>query len=170
MPNATLTRFSDDGKRTLGILRVGGLTLCTLEEPWRDNRTGVSCIPTGIYRVVPHGWAEGSKVRFKRAYRLVGTEPRTAILIHTGNTVNDIKGCILVGMKHGTLAGMAAVLHSGAAMNALRDVLGQKEFTLTIRFQKEEPRPSASPEPTPPPVPRPGLLQRLAQLITKGKA
>jgi hypothetical protein len=170
MIRATLTRFQDDGDCTLGKLEVKGRVFCTLEEPWKDNKRSISCIPAGTYRVVPHGWEPGTKVRFKRAYRLVGTEPRTAILIHTGNTTADIEGCILVGMQHGVLAGKQAVLYSAPAMEALRELVGRQEFILTIRFQKEEPRPSAPTEPAPPPIPRSGLLQRLAQLITKGKA
>ncbi len=145
MLKATLLRTQDDKTCTLGLLIIhgSGMTFCTLEEPWKDNKRGISCIPNGTYKVVPHGWEAASKVRFKRAYRLLGTEPRTAILIHRGNTVDDIEGCILVGTNHGTLRGKAAVLNSEKAMNALRGIIGQKEFTLEIKgFQKEEPVPA----------------------------
>jgi len=111
----------------------------TLEEPWKDNKRGISCIPEGTYKVVPHGWGN-ERVRFKRAYRLTGTAPRTAILIHTGNTTDDIEGCILVGGAHGALNGKQAVLYSLPAMERLRTLVGKNSFELTIRFQKEEPR------------------------------
>ncbi len=159
MLKAKLTRFSDDGTCTLGQLEIGGIVLRTLEEPWKDNKRGVSCIPTGTYKVVPHGWESDSKVKFKRTYRLTGTAPRTAILIHTGNTTDDIEGCILVGMQHGTLRGKPAVLYSAPAMERLRTMVGRNEFTLIIRFQKEEQ-----------PSPQPTLWQRVAQLVTKRKA
>lgn len=131
-PVLTLRRLKDNRKATRGEMVVDGITLHTLEEPWRDNQKSISCIPAGTYDVVPHGWELDSPFRFKRVYRLLGTEPRTAILIHAGNTVDDIEGCILVGTHLGTLNGKEAVLNSRNAMVFLRDFMGQKEFTLVI--------------------------------------
>jgi hypothetical protein len=150
----TLQRTSDNGKRTRGILTVGSQTFYTLEEPWKDNRKGISCIPHGTYRVVPHGWEVDSKVKFKRSYRLLNTAPRVAILIHTGNTTDDIEGCILVGMAEGTLAKRDAVLRSVEAMNILRRLIGNNEFIIIIRGvdtppAKVEDKPAAVP-PSPP--------------------
>ena len=138
--NATLTRVSDDNGSTVGTLKIGDVEFVTLEEPWRDNQRGVSCIPAGTYRVVPHGWDAGNKsgLRFKRAYRLLGTEPRTAILIHAGNTVDDIEGCILVGLTVGTLNGKRAVLQSTRAMTQMRDVVGQNEFNLVVCYAQAD--------------------------------
>lgn len=130
-PTLTLKRTSDDGKRTMGQMVVGGTTLFTLEEPWKDNARGISCVPPGTYPVVPHGWG-GEPVKFKRAYRLTNTGPRVAILIHSGNTTDDIEGCILVGMTKGTLKGKDAVLRSREALDLLRSFIGKNGFTLVI--------------------------------------
>lgn len=130
-PTLTLKRTSDDGKRTMGQMVVGGTTLFTLEEPWKDNARGISCVPPGTYPVVPHGW-DGEPVKFKRAYRLTNTGPRVAILIHSGNTTDDIEGCILVGMTKGTLKGKDAVLRSREALDLLRSFIGKNGFTLVI--------------------------------------
>jgi hypothetical protein len=56
------------------------------------------------------------------------------VLIHTGNTTDDIRGCILVGMMHSVLDGKPAVLRSGDAMTLLRAaLLSAGPHVLTIR-------------------------------------
>lgn len=126
----TLKRGFDDGHATLGMLHVPGLDepIYTLEEPWRDNQRNISCIPTGLYRCTPHN---GTK--FKNVWRLESVPDRTAILIHAGNTVDDIEGCILVGMRHGKLNDKRAVLSSALALQHLRNHIGtQNSFTLHV--------------------------------------
>jgi len=71
-------------------------------------------------------------VKFKQAYRLEGTSPREAILIHAGNTTDDIEGCILVGMSKGQLRGKDAVLASRPAMDYIRTIIGNNAFELKI--------------------------------------
>ena len=129
----TLQRISDNGLRTRGLIKIGLSTLYTIEEPWKDNQVGKSCVPPGTYNVVPHGWEPGTKLHQKRAYRLLNTEPRSGILIHSGNTVRDIEGCIIVGMKPGTLNGLDAVLQSVAAMDLLRGFMARDPFQLVIK-------------------------------------
>ena len=133
MRKFTLQRLRDDGTCTEGEVGVAGVTLVTLEEPWKDNKTGVSCIPAGTYRCVPHGWEPNAKTRFKRVYRLEDTTPRVAILIHSGNTTDDIEGCILLGMRRGQLNGKSAVLGSVDAVNLLRGNIGCNSFVLEIK-------------------------------------
>lgn len=131
MPSATLVRFEDTGKCTKGYLKFGRYTLFTIERPWRDNQRGESCIPSGTYEVAPHGW-HGEKVRKPRSYELLNTAPREGILIHAGNVVEDVIGCIAVGMKYGTLNGEDAVLASEAAMVLLRQVMGERHWMIEI--------------------------------------
>lgn len=139
----TLVRHAYLRHATLGRLYAGSLRLCTLEEPWlpdpdgpggqrRENALPESCVPDGIYDLVPH-----SGGRFKNVWALVNPAlgvyrwpqdipadqqyGRSAILIHSGNTVDNTIGCILVGLA---FMGADRVTNSLAALAALRDVLG----------------------------------------------
>jgi hypothetical protein len=53
------------------------------------------------------------------------------ILIHHGNTIKDIEGCILVGLGRGEVDGLPAVTSSRRAMELMRQVF-PREFMLTI--------------------------------------
>lgn len=123
----TLTRSHTGPGGTFGRLTGAGLSLHTLELPWRDNRTGVSCIPTGVYRGAHH-----SSAAYPDHYRLLNVQGREGILIHAGNTVKDTQGCILVGLRAGRLDGQPAVLRSKEAMKLLRAKLGRRAFTLGV--------------------------------------
>ena len=83
-----------------GVLQCCGEHLAyTLEQPWRDNKIGVSCIPEGEYEIGlkfygryhdkwhGHDWYQGVLI-------LEGTSPRAEILIHPANYINEIRGCI----------------------------------------------------------------------------
>lgn len=131
MKKLTLYRAYMGKDATLGMLGSKDYDLpplYTLEEPWRDNERKVSCIPSGVYVCKPH-----SGTRFKNVWRLQNVPNRDAILIHTGNTTDDIEGCILVGCDHGTLKGKKAVLRSGEAIGILKAKIGINEsFILEI--------------------------------------
>ncbi len=70
--------------------------------------------------------------KFSRRYVAKGVEPTDYkmlwiqnvpdfqyILIHTGNTISDTEGCLIVGEKIGVLGGMDAVLSSRNAYKKL---------------------------------------------------
>jgi hypothetical protein len=154
----TLRRLSGDGERTLGDLRlwlgVGDKSVqvaafATIERPWIENPAGVggmprlSCVPAGVYTVIPH-----HSTNFPNTYALVnhqlgvyyqpGDIPagqkwgRSAILMHVGNRVRDVIGCIAVGKEHGELQGEPAVLRSTLAMRELDQILKRQRHTLEI--------------------------------------
>ena len=89
-------------KYTIGRLYVNDQYYCnTLEPPVRDYENGEvkvygnSAIPKGEYEIVYR-----MSVRFKRLMPYLKNVPYfTGVMIHTGNTVNDTKGCILVGLN-----------------------------------------------------------------------
>jgi hypothetical protein len=114
---------------TLGYLVVGKVVVHTLEDAWKDNQRGVSCIPAGTYKCIPHGWEPDSTVRFKRVWEVTNVPGRSAILFgHPGNSDADTKGCILPGL--GNASGV--LTSSVSAAELLRKVIGCNPFTLTI--------------------------------------
>jgi hypothetical protein len=132
MMQVKLIRDIYDSFATQGRLFVGNEVFYTLEEPWKLNKKGISCIPKGTYKVTPHNWAGHPRFRFNRVWHINDVPNRSSILIHTGNTTADIEGCILVGMSRGAIGKKTAVLNSRLAMSKLRDIIGQNDFTLTI--------------------------------------
>ncbi len=58
-----------------------------------NNQHGVSCIPEGEYKVV----IDYSNRFQKWLPHVLNVPDRDGIRIHTGNTVKDTEGCILVG-------------------------------------------------------------------------
>jgi hypothetical protein len=145
-----LTRLSGSTERTLGELEVGRVKFATIERPWIENPEGlggvprVSCVPVGKYTLQPH-----QSLNFPNTYALVNSislgvyyQPhqippgqkwgRSAILIHRGNRVSDVIGCIAIGKEHGTLGGEPAVLRSTLAMKELDLILNRQLHTLEI--------------------------------------
>ena len=91
-----LDRTQYEDKQTLGVLTHEQKTLAyTLELPWLDNQTGISCIPEGEYEVVSRE-TENSQFKYKH-YHIPDVPDRSWILIHGGNYHHQIKGCVLVG-------------------------------------------------------------------------
>lgn len=136
MTLVTIRRFITSDQGTFGVLIIDGFQCYTLELPWRDNRSNVSCIPAGTYDVEP--W---NSQRFPGTYHVRNVDGRSAILTHIGNLGGDklkgfrthTAGCILVGLKLGALYGQKAILMSSVAMDRLRDVAGRKGFQLDIK-------------------------------------
>jgi hypothetical protein len=67
----------------------------TLELAWRDNATGISCIPPGKYRL---GWVKSPRLG-RYTLRVHGVPGRSGILIHPANRPEELKGCIAVGKR-----------------------------------------------------------------------
>ena len=84
---------------TFGLLRTRNLELHTCEDDWLENVKGKSCIPDRVYTIrrtifMKHGY---------ETFEVTGVPNRSRILIHPGNTEEDTQGCILVGMRRGTV-------------------------------------------------------------------
>jgi hypothetical protein len=116
-----LQRLSQTPAVTLGrFLTDKGEEICkTLELPWRNNATGISCIPAGSYtarrRYSPDNQCD--------VFEIANVDGRQNIEIHHGNTVRDTKGCILVGMRFDDLMGISAVMNSDVAFARLMTVM-----------------------------------------------
>lgn len=87
------------------LIAVGGAMpeMQTLELPWRDNATDVSCIPAGDYTIIRRH-VGGFATRYKQDYghdfalEITPVDGRIAILIHIGNWMRNTLGCVLVGL------------------------------------------------------------------------
>ncbi len=106
----------------LGALKLNGKILClTLELPFNFNTPNISCIPENIYLC-----SRKDSPKFGNTFEIVDVPYRTNILFHTGNTVEDTLGCILLGNSLGSLKGERAILQSGVAfkefMSKLKDI------------------------------------------------
>ena len=127
MITLTLIRVTDN----LGLLFGPSGKICFILEPsWRENRSNVSCIPTGSY-VVDY-MKRSLSGKYKDCYHIQDVKNRFGILMHKGNTVNHTLGCLLPGVKTGNLNGKFAVLGSSQAMRKIHKVTGRKRFKLKI--------------------------------------
>lgn len=106
------------------------------ELAWHDNKTGISCIPPGVYKCVI-----GESPKFGKVYGVMKVAGRSDILIHRGNFCadeghgkRDIEGCILLGNAIGEIAGQKALLGSKDAVTRFMDEMDGEPFELTIEW------------------------------------
>lgn len=150
----TLTRDLSDASATLGMLEANGKKFATIERPWIPNAHGglsgekyKSCVAAGEYRLEQHERPSGEKAFILSnpaldVYRTPAEVPagreaatRTLVLIHAGNYVHDVIGCIAPGLTRyaGPLGWM--VTSSREAMNQLRSVVGNTfDLRLVIKY------------------------------------
>ena len=76
---------------TNGTIFLNGKILCySIELPWHNNLSHISCVPEGTYELVKryspkHGWH----------LKLLHVPKRDLILIHAANNaIKELKGCI----------------------------------------------------------------------------
>ena len=117
--NIEIARIYKGPHYTVGRLFVDGKYLCdTLENPVRNPETpGGDFVKVPGQTAIPYGWYDVSiditSPRFAgnpvyasigaRMPRLLNVPHFEGVLIHPGNTVDDTRGCILVG--HNTAKG-----------------------------------------------------------------
>ena len=139
-----LTRKSKLELITLGELEVWDestdtgkpLYKCyTIELPWKDNKSRVSCIPAGIYGVVtckrsPH-------IQYEH-YDILDVPNRDGIKIHIANYVRSLLGCVAVGKYQVDLDkdGIMDVAQSKQALTELMKVAGDS-FKLEIKWSED---------------------------------
>ena len=120
---AKINRVAYGQKQTIGKLYILDdndyiqAEFDTLELPWKNNKTFVSCIPEDSYDVV----TRYSK-SFGSHFLLKNVDNRTYILIHQGNFYTDIEGCILIGKDLADINndGLVDVKDSAEAMRELK--------------------------------------------------
>lgn len=98
MKNVILTRTPEGNKETLGELYANQFSCKTLELPWKDNKTAVSCIPTGNYIC---RWTRSNRLSGPThdvfTYEVLDVPFRYGIRIHSANYFTQLLGCIALG-------------------------------------------------------------------------
>ena len=120
--------FDEEG--TFGELYAGDFSCKTVELPWRDNRVAKSCIPEGTYvmRMRPSGVVmRTSGSRFEEGWEVTNVAGRTYIMVHVGNTVSDLDGCIAVGKAWGYVDRHWGVTHSRDTFQGFMRALADEE-------------------------------------------
>lgn len=131
----TLERFAYLSDCTRGVLHVGNDSFQTVERPWVKNPAGPgglpfeSCVPDGLYQLGHYTRPSGKKafifsnpdlgVWEQDSDRSSQEWGRYLTLIHPGNTVADVVGCIAPGLT-GTDRGVGS---SRNAMLKLHELL-----------------------------------------------
>lgn len=92
----TLKRTLRDAEKTIGELYINGFKLCdTLEDTYREIKIPKeTCIPNGYYQVILE---TSTKSKSGFLPLLLNVPNFTDIRIHTGTSIGDTDGCILVG-------------------------------------------------------------------------
>jgi hypothetical protein len=123
-----LLRIETSERGTFGRLVIpGGSTLHTLELPWKDNATDISCIPPGIYPL---------RRRFSPKQEIVlfwidDVPGRVAAELHIGNLLKDTLGCVLLGLARTA----TAIERSTEAFHRFMEAMdGVDETTIEITW------------------------------------
>lgn len=91
MLNLELRRFLRSSDRTVGALLRGSSVLSmTLELPFLDNQSSVSCIPCGEFVAT-----RVKSPKFGDTFD-IAVPGRSFIRFHSGNVAADSRGCILL--------------------------------------------------------------------------
>lgn len=136
MKEIIIVRNNYQDKQTLGFLFVIEndeiLFECkTLELPWKDNKSKVSCIPKGTYSAKK----EYSNSFKQDLFELKNVPGRSEIKIHSANYYIQLKGCIGVGDKYADLNndGYLDILNSKKTLAQLHAIIGdQMEINVMI--------------------------------------
>jgi len=126
-----ISRYSPEECQTIGnlyLLEDNGSLLNvwdSLELPWLDNESYVSCIPEGIYTGVLH-----NSPKFGLCIWIKDVPSRSEILIHVGNFNRDTLGCVIIGqnLMHIDDDRSMDVANSGDAIEELINSLEEAEI------------------------------------------
>lgn len=125
-----LNRIISTSKGTNGVLELDvynkpDIEICkTIELPWKQNATGVSCVPPGRYELM-----QRHTDRFGDHLILIAVPHRSLILIHPANdALKELRGCI---------APVSSFNGAGNG-NASRAALAKLMSVVKPAFQKRE--------------------------------
>jgi hypothetical protein len=131
-----------------GFLSFNNELLTTIERPWIEHvhpggKPFESCVPVGTYRIIYHTRKNGDVVPalineelgvYYTAEERDHERGRYLILIHIGNWVEDVVGCIAPGLAKGDSHKGPMVKGSKAAMQKIMDYLDGDDAILEIKW------------------------------------
>ena len=113
-----LIRYCYGPDETLGLLKFKDYALWTVECPWQNNQRFTSCIPDGQYAL-----SAFDSPAHRDSWQIIDVDGRDGILIHSGNSVMDVTGCISPGLtRSGT-----SVWNSFDAMRLMNEQIDREE-------------------------------------------
>jgi hypothetical protein len=118
------------------ILFQDRLMMYSIELPWKDNQTGVSCIPEGRYELVKR-----CNDKFNRHLQVMNVPQRSDILIHPANeALKELKGCIApVWLITNPGKGLRSRMALEALVSLVYDALDRQEYVfITIKSKPYE--------------------------------
>lgn len=137
-----LERFAYTPHGSFGRLRVGDKTWSTVELPWKGNAPRESCIPEGVYSLAKRESPvvqRSSGGEFAQGWEVVNVPGRTFIMIHPGNTIDDLLGCIAPGTGLGFMRNKWSVTSSRIAFREFMQAM-DAETDLTLRIYQYRPQ------------------------------
>lgn len=102
--------------------------LYSLERSWENNKINISCIPTGIYRVV---WNYSHTFK-KYMYQILDVDGRTGIRVHSANRWHELKGCVALGYGINLIGKDHYITASQNAVVDFQNLMKRESFTLSI--------------------------------------
>lgn len=142
MSTIILNRAYTDAATIGKMYMPSGAVFDTIELPWVENKTNVSCIPEGTYELSKR--ASGvvmrtSKGKYQAGWEVTNVLGRTYIMIHIGNTTSDFAGCIGIGQGLGVVKGQWAILNSSVSFNKFMSEMDQhKKWEMIINVRTLE--------------------------------
>jgi hypothetical protein len=111
--------------------------LYTMELPWRDNKSNISCIPVGEY-IAGMIYSDHFK---KKVYLLGNTGKRWGVCIHAATYAGDVSkgyrnhlaGCIALGERIGVMDGQKCLLLSRPAIRRFEELTKGESLTIEIK-------------------------------------
>ena len=129
MKTVILRRVSTGHQGTFGVILHNDLPFAvTLERQWLDNRSNISCIPSGTYKC-----KRTNSPKFGNTFEVTNVQGRSHILFHKGNIDDDSHGCILIGEQFGKLSDDTVILSSKAGFEEFMSIMmGEIGFRLIV--------------------------------------
>jgi len=147
MKTILINRYTSTRNGTQSHVSVVGheQTWHGLERPWLDNLPFESCIPTGIYGLLPHTspmYGEcrvfiGGSVAINPDHVGEGSAERFLCLVHSANYTRQLQGCLALGTgksDYHEAEDSYAVWNSRIALKQFQDVLGYRSAECVISW------------------------------------